>query len=90
MAITPGCCYRRRVRGLRAFLCPLLADFVFQDHAYRTVAPKGGLRLGAQEMTRYGMLPQDFAALAKLLAAILRDAVAALRSEFTQMHYWFD
>ena len=46
------------------------------------------MRHGAQEMTRYGMLPQDFAALAKLKAMILRDAVTALCSEFKQMHDW--
>ena len=54
--------------------------------------------MGTPEMTRYGMGEADFTELAGLLAQILRgdgsdadgqwrEAVAALRSRFTDMHY---
>ncbi len=55
----------------------------------------GGLRLGVAEMTRFGMGPEDFRALAGLLAdAALRGrdvgaAVKALRREFTELRYCF-
>lgn len=61
-------------------------------------AASSGVRMGTPEMTRYGMLEADFAALAELLAEILRgdgagdsarwrEAVSDLRSRFTQMQY---
>ena len=64
-------------------------------------AAASGLRLGSQEMTRYGMAVADFAELAQLMAEILsqgdkaprghwRERVIAFRSRFTQMRYCFD
>ncbi len=64
-------------------------------------AAASGVRLGAQEMTRYGMGPDDFAELGALLAEILRDggqrprghwrdAVQAFRGRFTAMRYCFE
>jgi len=61
-------------------------------------AASSGVRMGTPEMTRYGMGEADFVELAGLLAQILkrdgsdadgqwREAVAALRSRFTDMHY---
>jgi glycine/serine hydroxymethyltransferase len=60
-------------------------------------AAASGLRLGTQEMTRYGMKEADFSDLAGLITDIInngakirgaqRNAVAAFRSKFTQMHY---
>lgn len=52
-----------------------------------------GIRLGVQEMTRFGMGPDDFAELAGLLAdCVIRkkdvgDEVATLRGRFTEMRY---
>jgi glycine/serine hydroxymethyltransferase len=57
-----------------------------------------GIRMGVQEMTRYGMKESDFAELAALIAAIVREggsrpqgawreAVLELRSRFSEMHY---
>jgi glycine/serine hydroxymethyltransferase len=61
-------------------------------------AASSGVRMGTPEMTRYGMQEADFVELAALLAQILRgeaatpdgqwrEAVAALRSRFTDMGY---
>jgi aminomethyltransferase len=61
-------------------------------------AASSGVRMGTPEMTRYGMQEADFTELAGLLAQILRgdgaqpdaqwrEAVAALRGRFTDMHY---
>ncbi len=61
-------------------------------------AAASGVRMGTQEMTRYGMQERDFAELAGLLAEILRgpasapeghwrEAVNALRGRFTEMRY---
>jgi glycine/serine hydroxymethyltransferase len=61
-------------------------------------AASSGVRMGTPEMTRYGMVEADFTELASLLAQILRaapggvddrwrEAVAELRSRFTDMHY---
>ena len=69
-------------------------------HDDPSFAAASGVRMGAQEMTRYGMEADDFAALARLLAEIVRDAdagpsyrwrerVRALRSGFTDMRYCF-
>ena len=63
-------------------------------------AAASGIRMGAQEMTRYGMEEGDFRELAVLMAEICaeggakranarRDAVTALRGRFTQMQYCF-
>jgi aminomethyltransferase len=55
----------------------------------------GGLRLGVAEMTRFGMLPDDFGELAALIADIvLRDAavgagVRALRARFRELRFCF-
>jgi glycine cleavage system T protein len=52
-----------------------------------------GIRLGVQEMTRFGMTEEDFGRLAELMAdVILReqdraDEVAALRQEFLDMRF---
>lgn len=51
-----------------------------------------GLRIGVQEMTRYGMREQDMQRLAELLGAAIqgkqvRDQVRALRGEFLTLHY---
>jgi glycine/serine hydroxymethyltransferase len=52
-----------------------------------------GLRMGVQEMTRFGMKEKDFAELAGIMAdAILKnrpvkDEVTRLRSRFLQMQY---
>jgi len=61
-------------------------------------AAASGVRLGVQEMTRYGMKEGEFATLAGLMAEIIRDgesrpaghwrdAVKTLRSEFIEMQY---
>ncbi len=55
----------------------------------------GALRLGVSEMTRFGMGPADFVAVAELMAAAVNDgarvseAVADLRSRFTELQYCF-
>jgi glycine hydroxymethyltransferase len=51
-----------------------------------------GLRLGAQEMTRYGMREGDIQRLAGLLAdaikgKVVKDAVQALRASFSTLQY---
>ncbi len=57
-----------------------------------------GVRMGTQEMTRYGMKADDFRALAALIAEIVRkgederddfrrEAVTSFRAGFTEMHY---
>jgi aminomethyltransferase len=55
----------------------------------------GSLRLGVQEMTRFGMGPEDFAELAGLMAKVIHanrdvgDEVVAFRKRFTEMEYCF-
>jgi len=55
----------------------------------------GALRMGVSEMTRFGMKEADFAALAHLLAAVVRegrqvrDEVVKLREGFRSLHYCF-
>lgn len=55
----------------------------------------GGLRMGVAEMTRFGMRPDDFAALAALIAEVVnRDTdvaqqVKALRGKFLDVQYCF-
>ncbi len=51
-----------------------------------------GLRIGVQEMTRYGMKEPDMQRLANLMADTIKghtvqDAVRALRGEFLDLHY---
>ncbi len=57
-----------------------------------------GVRMGTQEMTRYGMKADDFRALAALIAEIVRksedeaddfrrEAVTSFRAGFTEMQY---
>ena len=61
-------------------------------------AAASGIRLGTQEMTRFGMDEEDFRELAGLLASILRDTDSAasrarrdevirFRQRFMRMHY---
>ncbi len=51
------------------------------------------LRMGVQEMTRFGMGPKDFAELAGLMEEVIlhgrdvRDEVSRFREKFTEMHY---
>ncbi len=55
----------------------------------------GSLRTGVQEMTRFGMGPEDFAELAGLMAEVVKngrsvkDEVTALRQRFLEMQYCF-
>jgi aminomethyltransferase len=55
----------------------------------------GSLRMGVQEMTRFGMEPDDFAELAQLMTAVIVDGkkvrsdVKKLRSRFDRMRYCF-
>ena len=59
----------------------------------QSFAVAGGVRLGVQEMTRYGMQAADFEAVAELIArVVLRDEdvrgeVTALRGRFRDMRY---
>ena len=52
-----------------------------------------GLRMGVQEMTRFGMKEKDFAELAGLMAdailknRLVKDEISRLRSRFLQMQY---
>lgn len=56
-------------------------------------AVAGGVRLGVQEMTRYGMQQDDFAELAGLIARVVehdedvRHEVSTMRSRFVEMRY---
>ena len=67
-------------------------------HDDSSFAAASGIRLGTQEMTRFGMNEQDFRELARLVASILmegdsegsgewRDEVIRLRQRFTRMRY---
>ncbi|MEE8506492.1 MAG: glycine cleavage system aminomethyltransferase GcvT [Kiloniellales bacterium] len=69
-------------------------------HDDPSFAAASGVRMGAQEMTRYGMGPAEFQHLAHLIAEILREGadkpighwrekVQALRADFTEMRYCF-
>jgi aminomethyltransferase len=55
----------------------------------------GALRLGVAEMTRFGMGPDEFALVAELMAAVIREErgvaaeVRALRQRFTEIGYCF-
>jgi len=55
----------------------------------------GALRMGVQEMTRFGMRPVDFAELARLMADCIlqnrsvKDEVIRLRRRFLEMQYCF-
>jgi aminomethyltransferase len=55
----------------------------------------GALRLGVAEMTRFGMGPEQFADVARLMAAVVLEGrgvaaeVKALRQQFTRMGYCF-
>jgi aminomethyltransferase len=70
---------------------------LFDDRGF---AAASGVRLGVQEMTRYGMTEADFPRLAGLIADIiahgdnrpagfLRDEVKRMRADFTVMRYCF-
>lgn len=59
-----------------------------------SVSAASGIRLGVQEMTRFGMKERDFKDLADLVAEIvagkkLAGEVERFRGRFTQMHYCF-
>ncbi|MCP5151733.1 MAG: glycine cleavage system aminomethyltransferase GcvT [Ectothiorhodospiraceae bacterium] len=67
-------------------------------HDDPSFAAASGVRMGTQEMTRFGMEPADFTALADLVAEIVREGehrpaghwrerVAALRGRFLEMRY---
>ena len=69
-------------------------------HDDPSFAAASGVRMGCQEMTRYGMKEADFQELAALMVDIVgggatkpanhwRDAIATLRGRFTEMHYCF-
>ncbi len=94
------------LRGARAkgeYLASLLeANGVITNpqafHDDASFAAASGVRMGSQEMTRFGMGPADFEELAGLIAEIVRDgrrreegywreAVARFRARFTQMRY---
>jgi len=55
----------------------------------------GALRMGVQEMTRFGMQPADFQELAQWIADVVtkgadvREAVAGFRKRFLDMKYCF-
>jgi aminomethyltransferase len=55
----------------------------------------GALRMGVSEMTRFGMGPEDFKALAGLIREVVRDRrsvrdqVVGLRSGFRELRYCF-
>jgi aminomethyltransferase len=63
----------------------------FWDDA--SFAAASGVRMGSQEMTRYGMREGDFAELATLIGRVVRDGgdhagqVRAFRERFVRMHY---
>jgi glycine/serine hydroxymethyltransferase len=65
---------------------------LFDDPGF---AAASGVRLGVQEMTRYGMDETHFRELAALMAEIIAqgddraDAVKRLRAGFTTMRYCF-
>ncbi len=70
---------------------------LFDDMGF---AAASGVRMGAQEMTRYGMKKADFVGLAALMAEIIAhgdnrpdgfwcDEVKRLRANFTEMQYCF-
>ena len=54
-----------------------------------------GIRMGVQEMTRFGMKEKDFEELAELISQVIRegksvkDKVKAMRSRFLEMEYCF-
>jgi glycine/serine hydroxymethyltransferase len=58
-----------------------------------TFLDASGIRMGVQEMTRFGMKESDFSELAELIAdclannANVKDKATALRSKFLEMHY---
>ena len=58
-----------------------------------TFTSSSGLRMGVQEMTRFGMRAEDFGKLAKYIAAVIiggenvSQEVAGFREKFTRMQY---
>jgi aminomethyltransferase len=78
------------------------ANVITNPQAYQddpSFAAASGVRMGTQEMTRYGMKEADFAELAALLAKIIADdaedagarwakTVTDLRAGFRTMHYF--
>jgi glycine/serine hydroxymethyltransferase len=69
-------------------------------HDDPSFAAASGVRMGTQEMTRYGMTEDDFRELAALVAEIIgapedapedaqRDRIAAFRARFTELRYCF-
>ena len=96
----------RTARAKGEYAAELLAanNIITNPQAYHddpSFAAASGVRMGAQEMTRYGMAPAYFQHLAHLMAEILREgahkprghwreAVEALRGDFTEMRYCFE
>ncbi len=59
-----------------------------------SVTAASGIRLGVQEMTRFGMKEADFQEFAPIMAGIIRgrdlaDEVGSFRGRFTEMRYCF-
>lgn len=96
------------LRGARAkggYLAALLEqnNIITNPQAYHddpSFAAASGVRMGSQEMTRYGMAEEDFRELAALIADIVehgqerrrgywKKAVKSLRSRFLEMRYCF-
>ncbi len=90
-----------RGRGEHAATGLEAAGIITNPQAYHddpSFAAASGVRMGTQEMTRYGMREDDFRELATLVARILEssgakdaagfaDEVRALRARFTEMRY---
>jgi glycine/serine hydroxymethyltransferase len=95
----------RTARGQGEFMADLLeANNIITNpqalHGDPSFSDASGVRLGTQEMTRYGMKEVDFRDLAALMVEIggadgnepknaWRDAVTAIRHRFTDMQYCF-
>ena len=95
----------RTARAKGGFIADLLeANNVITNpqafHDDPSFAAASGVRMGTQEMTRFGMKEEDFGELAGLIAEIVgagetrprgfrKGAVTAFRGRFTDMHYCF-
>jgi aminomethyltransferase len=95
----------RTARGRGEYVADLLEanNIITNPQAFyddTSFATASGVRMGAQEMTRYGMRADDFRELAGLIADIVgagdrkpagfwRDTVKSFRRRFVDMHYCF-
>jgi aminomethyltransferase len=93
----------RTARGKGGTIADLLEanNIITNPQAFHddpSFAVASGVRMGSQEMTRFGMKEEDFRGLAGLIAEIVRegerkpegswrDAVKAFRSDFREMRY---